>query len=131
MRKKQKIDSLVHLAGLRFRAAQSELAAILEKEAGLRRNIEQLMQSKSELAQAKRRSDDPARVAGADIRWNHWADQRRATINTELAQVLASKGHYEAAVKYAFGRDQVARSLQDQVANTARLASRRKADYES
>lgn len=131
MRKMRDMDGMVNLAGLRFRVAQAAMAELLEKEAGLNRNLFQLTHSKSDMAQAARRSDDAALIAGADIRWHHWVDQRRAAINAELAQIRVAKENHMAAVKLAFGRDQTTKALRDKVAETARQTARRRADYES
>ena len=130
-REAHRMKGLVDLSGLSYRAAQARMAELLAREADLRRNLMQLTESRSAQAQAPRESNEAALVAGADIRWHNWVDQRRALINTELAQVLALQESCRAVLTRAFGRDQVAQSLLRQTLK-ADLAKRlRKTTYES
>ena len=128
---KRDISALTELAGLRFRAVQAEMAEILKREAALRRNLEQLTQSKAAQSEALQRVDQPALIAGADIRWQRWVDQRRTTINTELAQVLAQKENCRLKLTGAFGRDQAAQALHKRQHDADRIRQRRRTDYES
>ncbi|WP_341367488.1 hypothetical protein [Yoonia sp. BS5-3] len=125
------LKGLTVLSGLSFRAAQARMAALLEREARLRRNLLQLTESRSAQAQASRAPDEAALVAGADIRWHHWVDQRRAVINTELAQVLALQENCRAALKEAFGREQAAQSLFERAAREGSRKRKRQENYES
>ncbi len=131
MTRKHQLDGLKQLSGLQFRAAQAEMAELLRRESALRQNLEQLIQSKSRQVQASRPSDDAALIAAADIRWHQWVDQRRATINTELAQILALKENCRVKLKRAFGRDQVTQTLHHQTVQSQKRALQRKQDYES
>ncbi len=124
-------DGLAELAALHFRAAQAEMAGILARETRLRQNLAQLIESKQNQAQAPRQSGDAALVAGADIRWNQWVDQRRAIINAELAQVLALKEGSRAKLKKAFGRDRVTQALQANAIAKQMRGRRRREAYES
>lgn len=126
-----RMKGLVDLSGLSFRAAQARMAELLTREAALRRNLAQLTESRAAQAQAPRASDEAALIAGADIRWHHWVDQRRATINTELAQVLALQENCRVALTKAFGRDQVAQSLLQQTRQLSLTKRQRRASYES
>lgn len=125
------LKGLTHLAGLAFRAAQSDMAALLRREADLRRNLAQLTESKAMVAKSERPPNDAALIAGADIRWHHWVDQRRATINSELAQVLAQKENCRARLRTAFGKDQAAKAVLDHARIADRVHQRRRDDYES
>jgi hypothetical protein len=125
------MKGLVHLSGLTFRAAQANMAAILARETALRLNLLQLTESKAAQAEMARQSGEAALIAGADIRWHHWVDQRRATINTELAQVLALKDNCHAKLKITFGRDQAACALLDKLVRADQIKVGRRADYES
>ncbi|MDX8352876.1 hypothetical protein [Cognatiyoonia sp. IB215182] len=127
----QDLKGLADIAGLAYRAAQADMARIMQKEADLCRNLAQLTESKASLARTPRRSDDAAMIAGADIRWHRWVDQRRATINAELAQVRASKDYYQSKLRLAFGKDQAARALLDRAVLAAKRDRSRRADYES
>lgn len=126
-----RMKGLVNLSGLSFRAAQARMAELLTREADLRRNLELLTESRTVQAHAPRTSDEAALKAGADIRWHQWVDQRRATINTELAQVLALQEHCRIALARTFGRDQVAQSLLRQTKQADLAKRQRRSSYES
>lgn len=126
-----RLRGLAEIAGTAHRAAQADLARLMQKETDLRRNLAQLTESKAALADAPRTPDDAALIAGADMRWHRWVDQRRATINTELAQVRARKDYYQSKLRFAFGKDQAAQALLDKAISQARRDDRRRTDYES
>lgn len=122
---------LVAVSTLKFRAAQTEMAELLSREAALRANLADLVARKAAQAGAARQPGEAALIAGADMRWHRWVDQRRAVINTELAQVLALKENCRARLKDAFGRDQAAHALRDRAVRAQKRALQRRADYES
>ncbi|WP_342077350.1 hypothetical protein [Yoonia sp. SS1-5] len=119
------------VAKLRLQVVQAEMNDLVNQANGLRRNLDQLVESKHALARADRQTDDPALAAGADIRWQKWADQRRAAINTELAQVMARQDVCRRRLKHAFGQDQAADQLLAQQIVEEQVRRRRKIDYES
>ena len=68
---------------------------------------------------------DPALLAGADLLWQTWIEQRRAALNGDLSRVLLAQETARAALGRAFGRDQVtealnARARSDRVKTKAR-----------
>ncbi len=128
---RKKLAKLRELSGLRYRAAQAEMMALLRREEGLRENYAQLTQSKQSQALAHRAPDDAALAAGADIRWRQWVDQRRATINAELAQLLVQKEARKQKLKAAFGQDQAVNGLQEHHERLQRRRLRNKENYES
>ena len=128
---KAQLEDLVQITGVALRAQQAELVAIQRHEEDLRLNLAQLTASKSTQAQSNRASDDAALVAGADMRWHLWVDQRRALINAELARVLAQKENCREKLKRAFGRDQAAVALKVRHASTRETLKRRRRAYES
>lgn len=131
MNRKRDHDGLVQLSGLRLRVAQADMADILNREAALRRNLEQLIESKKTQAIAPRESDEAALIAGADIRWHQWVDQRRAAINAELAQIRVQKETCRAKLMNAFGRDQAAQTLLSGLTKSAKKTQLRRQNYES
>ncbi len=131
MTDRDRLDKLGELSGLQFRAAQAEMATLLRREERLRQNLTQLTRSKQSQARAPRAPDDAALVAGADIRWHQWVDQRRSTINGELAQVLALKDSCMQKLRTAFGRDQAVTGLQKRQVRAQKQRMRRKESYES
>jgi hypothetical protein len=107
----KRIKALGRITALKHHAIQIEMAALLARERALRRNLADLASERKATSEVERSADDPARVAGAEVRWQVWVDQRRATINAELAQVLAQKADCTARLRLAFGKDQVAQAL--------------------
>ncbi len=124
----ERIKELQHLTGLALHAARSEMASLRAREADLR---EKLLTLAAQKQRAPRTTDDPALVAGADLRWQYWVDQRRAAINAELAQVLAQSETCRLRLRATFGRDQAASALADQARTVEKQRAARTADYES
>lgn len=127
-RQLDRIRELQRLTGLALHATRSEMASLRAREADLREKLVTLAAQKQ---QAPRAADDPALIAGADLRWQQWVDQRRAAINAELAQVLAQSDNCRMRLRATFGRDQAARALAEQAWTADRLRAARAADYES
>ncbi|PRY77609.1 hypothetical protein CLV80_10592 [Yoonia maritima] len=122
---------LSQLTGLMLRSVQSDMAELSQREADLRRNLAQLVQTKRARAAAQSSIVDVAILAGADVRWLHWVDQRRATINTELAQVLAQQEACRAKLKNVFGRDQAVHEIVKRMQSDSRILHQRRAYYVS
>lgn len=123
------LSALQQMAALRFRAVQSEMAALLAKETALRQNLDQLVHARRSQVEAQRADDDVALVAGADVRWHRWVDQRRGVINTELAQVLAQKAACHVRLQTAFGKDQAAQELLKRAMSADQQIAERRASY--
>jgi hypothetical protein len=127
-RSAQRIADLAVLTSVSLRAAQAEMADLKAHEADLRQNLIDLAAQKLRDSRAE---DDPALIAGADLRWQQWVDQRRAAVNAELAQLLALIDNRQHRLRGLFGRDQAARALADRAQNDRRLQRLRASDYES
>lgn len=123
--------ALCQLSAIRYRAVQAEMAEIVGREDGLRRNLAQLTAQKRARFDNQSYDADTALRGGADIRWHRWVDQRRATINAELAQVLAQKAECRRKMQSAFGRDQAMQALQTQAKASAKQLRQRRDRYES
>ncbi|SIT89145.1 hypothetical protein SAMN05421665_2881 [Yoonia rosea] len=115
-----RIKALVEISALRFQADQARLAQLHAKERDLRKNLQDLVQQRNARVASVIKADDPATIAGADVQWHAWVDQRRKAINTELAQILAQKSDCLARVKRSFGQDQAAQQLLKKVQLTQR-----------
>ena len=128
MRSADRVRELAVLTGLALRAAQAEMAKLKAREADLRRNLIDLSAQK---IREPIPQDDPALIAGADLRWQHWVDQRRAAVNAELAQVLAQIDSRHQRLRGLFGRDEAARALVEKAQKDFQLRRRRSKAYES
>lgn len=126
-----RLEGLLRLTALQLQIARGELARLRETEEKLRQNLTELSQTKAMQAQLSRRSDDAALIAGADIRWHTWVDQRKSLINMELAQVLAAQDTCRAKLINAFGRDQAAMRLSEVTMTEKTATKKRRAAYES
>lgn len=127
----RKIAELQGLTALTLRVVQAELQQLKAKETRLRQHLAALTVQKYQQTHAPRTVDDPALVAGADLRWQHWADQRRGLINMELARVLALIDSCQHRLRQAFGRDLVAGALCDQAVSERKNRAMRATAYES
>lgn len=127
-RSAQRIADLAILTSVSLRAAQAEMADLKAHEADLRQNLIDLAAQK---LRDPRAEDDPALIAGADLRWQQWVDQRRAAVNAELAKLLALIDNRQHRLRGLFGRDQAVRALADRAQKDRRLQRLRARDYES
>jgi len=129
--KYQKVAALRTLTDLAFQQIQSEMQELNARETCLRENLAALTAEKSRQAATLSGPDNAAFIAGADFRWQHWVDQRRAAVNAELAQVLALTESCKQRMRLYFGRDQVAAALIDVVMKDQHIRRKRKTDYAS
>jgi hypothetical protein len=125
---RDRISELQDLTSLALRAVQTEMAALGSREADLRQYLNDLSVQKR---RDPRAVDDPALIAGADLRWHYWVDQRRAAINAELAQVMAQSENCQTRMRAMFGRDQAVRALADRARKDDALRASRASAYES
>lgn len=126
-----RMGRLAQLTAVRLQAAQTEMAKLNRQEAALRNNLAQLVADRTAASDQALARGGATPLAGTDIRWHAWVDERRATINAELAHILALKEACATRLKRAFGRDQAAQMLQRQAAQNTLRVARRRADYES
>jgi len=131
MDKVAQAQGLAQLTAIEFRSAMAEMTQLAQREAGLRQNLDQLLQSKNKRANAVISPNEAAFAAGADVRWLQWVDQRRAVINTELAQVMALKEGCRTKLNQAFGRDQAVQALVKKLQQDQKLSEARRRYYES
>jgi hypothetical protein len=95
---------LTALTQMALQQVQGEMQALQRKEADLRANLLTLTTEKQQQPQDT-----------MTWRWHIWVDQRRATINAELAQVLAQMDHCRRRLTKVFGRNLAAEALLRQV----------------
>lgn len=104
-----RIAAIVHLTGVAYDAAQIRMASAT---AAVERLREQILQLDRDLGQRLREDVvDPARIAGADIKWQVWVERRRRQLMNELASARAAQEDARARLKTAFGRNLAATQL--------------------
>ncbi|MEJ6403212.1 hypothetical protein [Yoonia sp. 2307UL14-13] len=126
MNDRRKTLALAKLMEVSFQAAQADMAKLNGEEAQLRQRMRDLTDEVSRRATAMRPIDEPATIAGADLRWHCWIDQRKAKINAELARVLARQETCRIRLSKSFGKRQIAAAIAAKSDSAAR-----KPDYES
>ena len=77
----KRLDQLREITDAILLSEQSRLAAIAADERRLTALLSQLDEVSKERANALRDAPDPAARAGADPRWQRWAEGRRRALN--------------------------------------------------
>ncbi len=131
MSQAKRLQALTKVTNLRLQADKATLAKVLAKEADLRRNLQDLGRLRDKRMDTDLASYDAAFVAAADLNWQLWIDERRNTINAELAKTLAQKEECKATLRKSFGKDQAAQSLERAGRAALKMVADRRARYES
>jgi hypothetical protein len=113
-------DRLAQVAALASAAAEARLAALRAREQALRERLAALEAARRDRAD-RAFADDPAVLAGADLRWEGWVEGRAASLRADLARCLAEAEIARGALARAWGRAQAAGDLAAQ----ARIARHR------
>jgi hypothetical protein len=125
------LAALCALSAISYRAAQAEMAELMTREEGLRRNLDQLVLQRQARFEGGLDPSDTALRGGADMRWQRWVDQRRAVINAELALVLAQRSECRRRLQHAFGKDQAIQMLHAEAKSRVKQLRQRRDLYES
>jgi chaperonin cofactor prefoldin len=104
------LDQLHQLSELKYHHSQQQLSKILKRETALRAKLTRLGGYVSEINSLPA-EQAPMRAIGADLVWLRWITKTQASLNIELAQVLAEKEWHIDRHKLAFGKVQVSESL--------------------
>ena len=121
-------DALCDVSDALYQREVARLRALRDEEARLRAALAKL---DAQASAARELSDEAlrgVREIGADIVWQGWLARHRATLQSELAQVLARKEHAMPAQRRAFGRAEAARALRAQARVEARTRQARRED---
>lgn len=127
-------DQLLQLAEITdavFQSAQTVLAKEVLREKELRAVLKALVADQSNRAEQIMAEPDAALIAGADVQWRAWVEQRRRLINAELAKCLVAQARHREAAAKAFGRHQAVLSLEEIRAKEVKLDAVRRAYYTS
>ena len=119
----QDIQRLLPLLDMAFQAEQTKMAKIA-------RRISDLKQSLLDLDRPARAEPlSPATLAGADLRWDTWAHERKLLINQELIVALrnreAARGHMIAALS----KREAANPMQTRAQRDVRQIAQRRASW--
>ena len=107
------LKMLRRLADTNYATVQKEFTALTQNEARLIGTLKQLDDTRT-VRDARTDVADTAYIAGADLRWQRWADVKRGAINTELAQLRAQKLQLRGRLQRAFGKTRVLNELMKQ-----------------
>lgn len=129
--KKEQFNQVAEITSVLFQAAQSKLAQAVKRENDLRKMLATLEQSRTARANANLLDTDVAMIAGADLRWQAWVDQRRSSLNHELAKCLAAQDHLRETARRAFGKEQSAIKVRQNFLDEAKRNHQKKSDYPS
>lgn len=77
----------------------------------LTRQFEELDQQRAARARHRVAEHDSALVAGADLDWERWIEDRKRLINNEKATLASRMDRTRDMLRREFGRDHVAQSL--------------------
>ncbi|PJI86116.1 hypothetical protein BC777_2474 [Yoonia maricola] len=131
MSKATRLQALTELTQLRLQADQAKLAAVMVKEIDLRQTLHDLAVQRKQRIGTQLGHGDAGSLAGADLNWQLWVDQRRTAINSELALVLAEKAECTVMLRKSFGQDQAAQQVHRAAQAAARTVALRRLHYES
>ena len=109
--KKEQLVKLQALTSISFETVQIEMAEIGRLEDELRSQLRNLSKIGKVSSADLNGNLDPAVMAGADLRWQRWADHKKRMINSELANVLARKENCRNKLIQAFGRNEAVGGL--------------------
>lgn len=118
---KDTFDTLSALTDARFQAEMTALRKTAAAEAALRDALADLAEQERNFALREATDDMIAlKTLGADILWRGWVGRKRAALNRDLALVLVRKAQETDRLRYAFGRNTVAKALADKAAHSHR-----------
>ena len=108
---KQALSQLTPVVELAFQAAQRNLAQHNARVRELEEQLSDLETARNNALNNRPAEDDAALVAGADVLWQTWIDQRRKDINMELARLASEKPLLMSQLRKAFGKKEALNGL--------------------
>lgn len=110
----KQLRKLTRITEAKRTMAEAELASLMAQEAELKALLSQMGLQVSARANEMGLGWDTARLANADTRWQAWVEQRRVSINAELAQIYLQRESVVARLTRAVGQDAAINTLTDQ-----------------
>ncbi|MEX0351073.1 MAG: hypothetical protein AB3N15_16740 [Paracoccaceae bacterium] len=102
-----KLDKLVAASEAQYLVENEKIRPLLEREAAICQRLAQLATHSRRASQI----DAGYAQSGAHARWESWAGQMAAVLNTELAQIRAQRQRLDAEMRGAFARHTALKSL--------------------
>ena len=124
------LKALTQLTGAAFAAQQARMEALRQAAQTLRDKLSALDGARKARARSLTEAD-PALLAGADLLWQSWIEQRRAALNGELSRNQVAQDLARAALALAFGRNQATEALAARAARDRIIAKTRRDDASS
>jgi hypothetical protein len=119
----QDIQRLLPLLDMAFQAEQMKMAKIA-------RRISDLKQSLLDLDRPARAEPlSPATLAGADLRWDTWAHDRKLLINQELIVALRNREAVRGHMIAALSKREAANRMQSRAQRDVRQIAQRRASW--
>lgn len=128
---KEQLAQLAQITDAAFQVVQADLSREIARERDLRKTLESLILDQRDRATNLIGKSDAALIAGADVHWQAWVEQRRRLINGELAYCLVAQAQYREAAAKAFGRHQAVLSLEENRLADVKKAAARRENYTS
>lgn len=127
----KRLKQLTMIVEAELNIAQMNLANLRRREMEMREALTALSVALRDRVNASQDDPDVARLAGADVNWQAWVEQRRRLINQELALCLATQDQSKEAVAKAFGREQAVLDLQKRSLARLKRAQTIRSNYTS
>lgn len=118
------LRDLLRLTDAGLRAEQAKMARCNREIAAMQDQIAALRSPQNKAVPTA--DPDPAQRAGADIRWQMWAEERRKALNLELAKLRAAHDAQRTSLATAFGKHQATQALYDKEVELRRLKDSRR-----
>ncbi|MFT5064989.1 MAG: hypothetical protein ACJAXK_001649 [Yoonia sp.] len=128
---KEQLAQLAQITDAAFQVVQADLSREIARERELRKTLETLVLDQRNRATNLMGKSDAALIAGADVHWRAWVEQRRRLINGELAHCLVAQAQCREAAAKAFGRYQAVLSLEENRLADVKKAAGRRENYTS
>ena len=123
----KRLPKIAALMNMQSNASRARLRKVLQHE----RHLQQLLDQLDAHFAPRTRREEAATIADFqnDIQLRRWADQRRASVNTELAQTRVSIAKAQRELAWHFARTRATEKLIDRQCDADARIERRRNDY--
>ncbi len=123
----KRLPKIAALMDMQSNASSARLRKVLQHE----RHLQQLLEQLDAHFLPRPRCEETATIADFqnEIQLRQWADQRRASVNTELAQARVSIAKAQRELAWHFARTLATEKLIDRQGDTDARIERRRNDY--